>query len=182
MAALRRASDAQRRLMRAHAAEEGGRACDPACRVRRAGSRAREGALPSGLRGDIRLLPQGAKLLEEAEADALAYPGFPCVHHRLLRANNVRERANRKLKRRSRTVQVFPSRKSLVCMLGAVFAEMDEGWGARRWFAEESIAPASLSSKSLVPAAAYDGTPEEHTRRFIEVVVADNPAGGRRRK
>ena len=125
------------------------------------------------------ICPRAAGLLEEAEADALAYLDFPYAHHRRLRTNNVQERANRELKRRSRVVQVFPSRKSLIRMLGAVFAEMDEDWASRRWFTEESMAQAVSPARSAAPEAAYDGTAEEHARRIIEVVVADNPIGRR---
>lgn len=125
------------------------------------------------------MCPKAADLLEDAEADALAYLDFPYAHHRRLRKNNVQERANRELKRRSRVVQVFPSRKSLIRMLGAVFSEMDEGWSSRRWFAEESIAMAASPSKPAAPAPSYDGSAAEHARRIIEVVVADNPVGRR---
>lgn len=72
-------------------------------------------------------------------------------------------------------VQVFPSRKSLIRMLGAVFSEMDEDWSSRRWFTEESIAQATNPAAAKMPTATYDGTPKEHTRRIIDVVVADNP-------
>lgn len=123
--------------------------------------------------------PKAAELLEDAEADALAYLDFPYEHHVRLRTNNVQERANRELKRRSRVVQVFPSRKSLIRMLGAVFSEMDEDWASRRWFTEESIALAVSSAKSAAPAPSYDGTAGEHARRIMEVVVADNPIGRR---
>lgn len=122
---------------------------------------------------------KAAALLEEAEAGALAYLGFPHAHHRRLRTSNVRERANRELKRRSRVVQVFPSKKSLIRMLGAVFAEMDEGRASRRWLAEESIAQAAAPTKPTAPAPAYEGTAEEHARRIIDVVIADNPVGRR---
>lgn len=123
--------------------------------------------------------PKAAELLEEAEADALAYLDFPYAHHRRLRTNNVQERANRELKRRSRVVQVFPSRKSLIRMLGAVFDEMDEDWATRRWFTEESIAQAANPTVAKTPTATYDGTSKEHARRIIDVVVADNPIGRR---
>ena len=125
------------------------------------------------------ICPKAAELLEDAETDALAYLDFPYAHHRRLRTNNVQERANRELKRRSRVVQVFPSRKSLVRMLGAVFSEMDEDWASRRWFTEDSIALASAPTRPAAPAATYDGSPEEHARRIIEVVVAENPIGRR---
>ena len=125
------------------------------------------------------ICPKAAELLEEAEPDALAYLDFPYEHHRRLRTNNVQERANRELKRRSRVVQVFPSRKSLVRMMGAVFAEMDEAWASRRWFSEESIARAVEGSGCRPPAPGYDGDASEHARRIIELVLADSPAGRR---
>lgn len=48
-------------------------------------------------------------MLEEAEADAQAYLDFPYDHRLRLRTNNVQERANRELKRRSRVVQILPA-------------------------------------------------------------------------
>ena len=118
--------------------------------------------------------PKAAELLEDAECDALAYLDFPYEHHRRLRTNNVQERANRELKRRSRVVQVFPSRKSLIRMLGAVFSEMDEDWASRRWFTEDPIAKASDGRGARAPEPAYDGTAAEHAARIISLVVADS--------
>lgn len=80
-----------------------------------------------------------ALLLEEAEADALAYLDFPKEHRRRLRTNNVQERTNREIKRRSRVVQVFPSISSLIRLAGAVFSERDEDWSSKRYFQESSI-------------------------------------------
>ena len=123
------------------------------------------------------ICPAAAELLEEAEPDALAYLDFPFEYHRRLRTNNVQERANRELKRRSRVVQVFPSRRSLIRMMGAVFAEMDEGWAARRWFTETSIAKAVEGVGCRPPAPSYTGGVSEHARRIIDLVLADNPIG-----
>lgn len=75
-------------------------------------------------------------LLEDAEADALAYPGFPAEHRRRIRTNNVQERMNREIKRRSRVVQVFPSPKSMLRLVGA---EQDEDWSSRRYISPESM-------------------------------------------
>lgn len=52
--------------------------------------------------------PKAANVLEEAEPDALAHLDFPPSHWKRLRTNNVQERANREIKRRSRMAQVFP--------------------------------------------------------------------------
>ena len=70
--------------------------------------------------------PRAAAVLEEAEPDALAYLDFPPTHWKRLRTNNVQERTNREIKRRSRVVQVFPSTGSLVRLAGAVMCEQDE--------------------------------------------------------
>ena len=124
--------------------------------------------------------PKAAEVLEEAEADALAYLDFPYEHHVRLRTNNVQERANRELKRRSRVVQVFPSRKSLIRMMGAVFSEMDEDWAGRRWFSDDSIGRAVEGAKVNAPEHAYEGTAAEHAARIIALLVADNPVPGRK--
>lgn len=79
-------------------------------------------------------------LLEEAEADVLTYLDFPAEHRRRIRTNNVQERMNREIKRRSRVVQVFPSVESMLRLMGAACAEQEvhlarvhaETLGARR--------------------------------------------------
>lgn len=124
--------------------------------------------------------PKAAELLEDAEPDALAYLDFPYEHHVRLRTNNVQERCNRELKRRARVVQVFPSRRSLIRLMGAVFSEMDEEWACRRWFSDASIARAFEGAKVNAPAPAYDGSAAEHAARIMALVVADNPIPGRR--
>ena len=75
-------------------------------------------------------------------------------------------------------VQVFPSRKSLIRMMGAVFAEMDEEWAGRRWFNDDSIGRAVEGAKANAPAP--EGTAAEHAARIIALVVADNPIPGRK--
>ena len=83
--------------------------------------------------------PRAARILEDAEPDALAYLDFPASHWKRLRTNNVQERTNREVKRRSRVVQVFPSTKSLERLVGAVMCDEDEGWQASRYFSEKKM-------------------------------------------
>lgn len=83
--------------------------------------------------------PKAAKILEEAEPDALAYLDFPESHWKRLRTNNVQERTNREIKRRSRVVQVFPSVASLERLVGSVMCEQDETWSEKRYFSEKKI-------------------------------------------
>lgn len=77
--------------------------------------------------------------LEDAGADALAHPGFPAEHGRRIRADNVRERMNREVKRGSRVVQVFPSPESTLRPAGAACAERDEGWSSGRYISPEPM-------------------------------------------
>lgn len=83
--------------------------------------------------------PRAAAILEEAEPDALAYLDFPPSHWKRLRTNNVQERTNREIKRRSRVVQAFPSTASLVRLAGAVMCEQDETWQESRYFSEAKM-------------------------------------------
>ena len=74
-------------------------------------------------------------------------------------------------------VQVFPSRKSLIRMMGAVFSEMDEGWAGRRQFNEDPIGRAVEGAKVNAPA---DGVFVELAAGIIALVAAGNPVVGRK--
>ena len=98
--------------------------------------------------------PRAADVAEEAEPDAPAYLAFPPSHWKRLRTNNVQERANREIKRRSRVVQVFPSEKSLERLVGAVMCELDEQWSGSRYFARDKIQELYDESRADAPAQA----------------------------
>ena len=51
------------------------------------------------------LSADAGRIMEGAEADALAYLDFPEAHRRRIRTNNVQERRDREIKRRARVVQ-----------------------------------------------------------------------------
>lgn len=84
--------------------------------------------------------PKAASLMEEAEPSVLCYLDFPAAHARKIRTDNVQERANREIKRRTDVVQCFPSRESLLRLVGAVLCEENLSWSQRRMFSEDSIA------------------------------------------
>ena len=70
--------------------------------------------------------PRAARVLEEAEPDALTHPDFPPLRWKCLHTNNVQERANREIKRRSRMVLVFPSESSPLMLVDAVMCDQAE--------------------------------------------------------
>ena len=83
-----------------------------------------------------------ADLMEAARDDALQYLALPREHWARVRTNNVQERANREIKRRYRSVQAFPSRESLLRLVGAVMLEEEDAWAHQRVFSEASVARA----------------------------------------
>ena len=114
-----------------------------------------------------------AELLEDAECDALAYLAFPAEHRRRIRTNNVQERANREIKRRTRAVQVFPSIESMIRLVGAVMAELDEDWSCRCAIATMEL----LEKKEGESADEPPIGPEEAARAERLVLVAMESAG-----
>lgn len=98
----------------------------PAFRLREAGAVRAAYHLAVEMLGGRR--PEGARMLEEAEPDAPACLDFPPSHWKRLRANNLQERTNREIKRRSRVAQVFPSEASPERLAGAVMCGQDEEW------------------------------------------------------
>jgi len=76
--------------------------------------------------------PKAAKVLEEAEADALAFMAFPPEHRRRLQSTNLLERLNREIKRRGDVVGIFPNSDASLRLLGAILIEQHEEWSVGR--------------------------------------------------
>jgi transposase-like protein len=97
------------------------------------------------------LKPHAGELLEDAEADALAYLDFPYEHHVRLRTNNVQERANEEIKRRTKVVGVFPSVESMVRLVGSVLIDVNEEWMGMNFIDASSLRGVRRSERDLGP-------------------------------
>ena len=85
--------------------------------------------------------PDAVALLEDAAEDVLAHMHFPREHRRL-HSTNPLERLHKEIKRRTRVVGIFPTRDSLMRMVGTLLAEQDNEWQVmdRRYFSLGSMA------------------------------------------
>lgn len=85
--------------------------------------------------------PAVAALLAEAEDDLLAHLTFPEPHRRQIRSTNPLERLNKEIKRRTAVVGIFPTRASVIRLVGMILAEQDDEWqDGRRYFRPETMA------------------------------------------
>lgn len=89
-----------------------------------------------------------------------------------MRANNVQERANREIKRRYRSVQSFPSRESLLRLVGAVMLGEEDAWAQHRVLSPESTAGAWLRPKPPAAGGALARAVAEAERTAESVVRA----------
>src|ERR1700684_2069968 len=84
-----------------------------------------------------------AALMDDAEADVLAYMGFPAQHRAKIHSTNPLERLNGEIKRRSEVVGIFPHEAAGTRLIGALLLEQNEEWAVQRarYMTLENIAP-----------------------------------------
>jgi putative transposase len=102
-------------------------------------------------------VPKLAKLMDDAEADVLAYMGFPTQHRAKIHSTNPIERLNGEIKRRSDVVGIFPNDAAVTRLIGAILLEQNDEWAVQRarYMTLETIAPLSDDlTVSLPPLAA----------------------------
>ena len=80
---------------------------------------------------------QGRRLLEDAEADLLAFYAFPAEHWPKLRSTNPLERVNREIGRRSDVVGIFPNDAALLRLAGMLLLEQNDEWLVGRRYLSE---------------------------------------------
>ena len=114
--------------------------------------------------------PDASRVLEDAEVDALAYLSFPREHRVKIRTNNVQERMNCELKRRTKVVQTFPSTESVLRLLGGIVDEANAGWASENLFmSKESLRPVLGLERAENRIEGF--APSEEVRKRAEVIM-----------
>src|SRR5690606_8427806 len=72
--------------------------------------------------------PKLATLMDESEADVLAYMAFPAQHRTKLHSTNPLERLNKEVKRRADVGGIFPNEDSIVRLIGAGLLDANDEW------------------------------------------------------
>lgn len=97
--------------------------------------------------------PAVSEMMDDAEADVLAYFSFPKGHRVKLHSTNTLERLNKEVKRRADVVGIFPNEESIIRLLGAVLAEQNEEWLLQnRYLPQQSMAEINRVDDDVIEA------------------------------
>lgn len=76
--------------------------------------------------------PKLAALMDNCEADVLAFMSFPKAHRVQIHSTNPLERLNAEIKRRTDVVGIFPNEAAITRLVGALLLEQNDEWSLQR--------------------------------------------------
>ena len=79
-------------------------------------------------RSAARSFPKIAAMMDNSEADVLAYMSFPKAHRMQIHSTNPLERLNAEIKRRTDVVGIFPNEAAITRLVGALLLEQSDEW------------------------------------------------------
>jgi transposase-like protein len=100
-------------------------------------------------------VPKLAGLMDNAEADVLAFMAFPKEHRAKIHSTNPLERLNGEIKRRTEVVGIFPNEAAIIRLVGAILLEQNDEWAVqRRYMSLETLGAVSDTPTVSLPAIA----------------------------
>ncbi len=100
-------------------------------------------------------MPKLAGLMDDAEADVLAFTAFPKEHRAKIHSTNLLERLNGEIKRRTDVVGIFPNEAAIVRLVGAILLEQNDEWAVqRRYMSLETLGSVSDTAPISLPVVA----------------------------
>ncbi len=85
-------------------------------------------------------LSKAIEIFDAGIDDAFAFLSFPLEHHRQISSNNPIEHLNREIRRRTRSIGIFPNRESALRLITMILVEQSEDWMVeRRYMTPESL-------------------------------------------
>ena len=89
-------------------------------------------------------LKEAAKKVEDGIEETLTYCDFPSEHWTRIRTNNVIERLNREIRRRTRVVGTFPDGNSALMLACARLRDVaGTQWGNKKLYEHEALGDGS---------------------------------------
>ncbi|MEQ8237061.1 MAG: IS256 family transposase [Syntrophomonadaceae bacterium] len=96
-------------------------------------------------------LKEAAKKIEDSINETLTYMEFPYAHWTKLRSNNVLERLNREIRRRTRVVGTFPDGNSALMLVCARLRHVaSKAWGTKRYMSMTHLEEMQKEAANLV--------------------------------
>lgn len=85
-------------------------------------------------------LTKAMQILNAGIDDALTFLQFPLEHHRKIASNNPIEHLNKEIRRRTRSIGIFPSPESALRLITMILVEQTEDWMTeRKYMTPESL-------------------------------------------
>ena len=94
-------------------------------------------------------LNEAAKKVEDGIEETLTYMDFPSQHWLKIRTNNVIERMNREIRRRTRVVGTFPDGKSALMLVCARLRYVSgKEWGPKRYLCMKYLTDSAIETET----------------------------------